>query len=234
MVGLAQFIPLFFLTLTAGETADRHDRKLIMAAPSASTSVSAGVLGPAGLVGLTRLWPIFAIAVLFGASRAFLSPASSAMGPMLVPRPLLPRAIAWNSLSWQSGSIIGPALGGLLLRHSPAAGLRDLGVLFLVGGLCPDDPQVDQARVVQPGSRWTLIKEGLVYVLEQQDRVRLDLAGPVRRAAGRGHGPAAGVRPRRAAHRPEGFRPPARRPGRRRDPGGDLSWPATRSAATRA
>src|SRR6478752_8567898 len=27
MVGLAQFIPLFFLTLTAGETADRHDRK---------------------------------------------------------------------------------------------------------------------------------------------------------------------------------------------------------------
>ncbi len=27
MVGLAQFIPLFFLTLTAGETADRHDRQ---------------------------------------------------------------------------------------------------------------------------------------------------------------------------------------------------------------
>ncbi len=29
MIGLAQFLPLFALTLIAGETADRHDRRLI-------------------------------------------------------------------------------------------------------------------------------------------------------------------------------------------------------------
>src|SRR5271156_2586510 len=29
MVGLAQFLPLFALSLTAGETADRHDRRAI-------------------------------------------------------------------------------------------------------------------------------------------------------------------------------------------------------------
>src|SRR6185436_18946374 len=83
-------------------------------------AISASVLMILALMGSHQLWPIFAISVMFGASRAFLSPASSAMGPMLVPRPLLPRAIAWNSLSWQTGSIMGPALGGLLLIHSPA------------------------------------------------------------------------------------------------------------------
>src|SRR3954468_19568594 len=30
MIGLAQFLPLFALTLIAGDTADRHDRRLIM------------------------------------------------------------------------------------------------------------------------------------------------------------------------------------------------------------
>jgi MFS family permease len=163
MVGLAQFIPLFFLVLTAGETADRHDRKRIMMIAIAVDILCAGVLGFLAFSGHTALWPIFAIAVLFGASRAFLSPASSAMGPMLVPRPLLPRAIAWNSLSWQSGSIIGPALGGLLCGISPATAFGASAGLFLAGGLLLLGIRQTTKPVAQPGSRWTLIKEGLIY-----------------------------------------------------------------------
>jgi MFS family permease len=165
MIGLAQFLPLFLLTLIAGETADRRTRKLIMAATLGLDAVSAGVLLGLALLGSHQLWPIFAISVLFGASRAFLSPASSAMGPMLVPRPLLPRAIAWNSLSWQSGSIMGPALGGLLLIHLAGHGLRDLvrpvswwPPLMALGIRQSTKPET------QPGSRVELIKEGLAYV----------------------------------------------------------------------
>ena len=163
MVGLAQFIPLFFLTLTAGETADRHDRKMIMTAAIGVDIVCAGALGLLAWSGHTALWPIFAIAVLFGAGRAFLSPASSAMGPMLVPRPLLPRAIAWNSLSWQSASIIGPALGGLLCAVSAATAFGASVVLFLVGALLLLGIKAKTKPITQPGSRWALIKEGLVY-----------------------------------------------------------------------
>lgn len=164
MIGLAQFLPLFLLTLIAGETADRRTRKLIVAATLALDAVSAGVLLTLALLGSHHLWPIFAVSVVFGASRAFLSPASSAMGPMLVPRPLLPRAIAWNSLSWQAGSIVGPALGGLLLIHSPAmafgASLALYGVAALLALMIrhPTKPET------QPGSRMELIKEGLSYV----------------------------------------------------------------------
>jgi MFS family permease len=164
MIGLAQFLPLFLLTLIAGETADRRTRKLIVATTLALDAVSAAVLLTLALMGSHQLWPIFAISVLFGASRAFLSPASSAMGPMLVPRSLLPRAIAWNSLAWQSASIAGPALGGLLLIHSPAAAFGTSFGLYLSAALLALAIRKSTKPETQPGSRVELIKEGLAYV----------------------------------------------------------------------
>jgi len=164
MIGLAQFLPLLLLTLIAGETADRRTRKLIVAVTLGLDAISAGALLALALTGSKHLWPIFAISVAFGASRAFLSPASSAMGPMLVPRELLPRAIAWNSLSWQSGSIIGPAIGGLLLIHSPALAFGGALVLYICAALMALTIRTHTRPETQPGSRLELIKEGLVYV----------------------------------------------------------------------
>ena len=164
MIGLAQFAPLFLLTLVAGENADRRTRKLIVAATLCLDAISASVLLVLALMGSHALWPIFAVSVMFGASRAFLSPASSAMGPMLVPRPLLPRAIAWNSLSWQGGSILGPALGGLLLIHSPALAFGTALVLYLCAALLALAIRTNTKPETQPGSRVELIKEGLAYV----------------------------------------------------------------------
>ena len=164
MIGLAQFLPLFLLTLVAGETADRRTRKLIVAVTLGLDAISAGVLLALALAGSDQLWPIFAVSVAFGASRAFLSPASSAMGPMLVPRPLLPRAIAWNSLSWQSGSILGPALGGLLLIRSPALAFGASLGLYLVAALLALAIRRDTKPETQAGSRVEMFKEGLAYV----------------------------------------------------------------------
>lgn len=164
MIGLAQFLPLFILTLTAGEMADRHDRRLISSLCLAFEVLTAGSLAFLAFTGVKAIWPIYVIAVAFGASRAFLSPSNTALGPMLVPRELLPRAIAWNSLAWQSASIIGPALGGLLCAISPVLSfcvsmglyVAAAAALFLIRG--ETRPQV------QPGSRWALVKEGIGYV----------------------------------------------------------------------
>ncbi len=164
MIGLAQFLPLLALTLIAGETADRRTRKLIVAVSLAVDAVSASVLLFLALTGSHALWPVFAVSVLFGASRAFLSPASSALGPMLAPRPLLPRAIAWNSLAWQSASIIGPAVGGLLLIHSPALAFGASLALYLIAAVMALMIRQNTKPETQPGSRLELIKEGLSYV----------------------------------------------------------------------
>src|SRR5665213_1797635 len=65
MIGLAQFLPLFALTLTAGETADRHDRRLISSLCMLFEVVTAGALAALALTGVKAIWPIYLIAVTF-------------------------------------------------------------------------------------------------------------------------------------------------------------------------
>src|SRR5690606_15024286 len=93
MIGLAQFLPLFALTLTAGETADRHDRRVILIACVGLEFLTVAALASRGIWAADSLWPIFVAAALFGCARAFYGPAGSATAPMLVPIELLPRAI---------------------------------------------------------------------------------------------------------------------------------------------
>jgi MFS family permease len=164
MIGLAQFLPVAFLTLTAGEVADRHDRRIIGALAMIGEAVTVSILLVLAVVGLKAVWPIYGAAIIFGCCRAFLGPASSALGPMLVPRELLPKAIAWNSLAWQTGSIAGPVVGGLLIAISPVASYGTSLVLYLLSAALLFAIRHPTKPVVQPGSRWMLVKEGLAYV----------------------------------------------------------------------
>ncbi|MCZ7594501.1 MAG: MFS transporter [Hyphomicrobium sp.] len=134
MIGLVQFVPMFAFVLLAGETADRYDRrKILIACSLLQVACSAGL---AALAGMERpsLVGIFAIAALFGVGRAFTMPASASLGPMLVPRDILPRAIGWNTLAMQAGMVLGPWLGGVLCAISRS------GRVWHVGGIVPLRP----------------------------------------------------------------------------------------------
>ncbi|MGZ3313836.1 MAG: MFS transporter [Caulobacteraceae bacterium] len=168
MIGLAQFLPMFVLALIAGQVADRHDRRLIMISCMVVELASAGALCALAYGGSTALWPIYMIAVAFGAGRAFYQPASSALGPTLVPRRLLPRAIAMNSLSWQLASVIGPAIGGLLVAGSATLAFGGAGVLFGLSILllcCFASPKQSWK---EGASRLEQIREGLNYLLSNR------------------------------------------------------------------
>jgi MFS family permease len=164
MIGLAQFIAVLGCTLNAGEAADRLDRKKIMMAAMTIEVISAGVLAWLAWLGHPHLWPIFTVALFFGAARAFYSPASGAMGPMLVPREILPRAVAFNSLAWQGGSIVGPAIGGLLCAISPTVAFATSAALYVICILVLSGIRQNTKPVTQAGSRMALVREGLAYV----------------------------------------------------------------------
>jgi MFS family permease len=156
---------VFLLALPAGETADRHDRKWVLGICYAAETLTAVALAAATFMHMVTIPLLLVISAAFGASRAFMGPSSTALGPMLVPKGLLPRAIAWNSLAWQGGSIIGPAIGGALLaRYGSGVSYSATTALYLVAGLCIISIRGNTKPVVQPGSRWALMKEGLAYV----------------------------------------------------------------------
>src|SRR5690606_26069731 len=92
MIGLLQFIPMFLLTLVAGEIADRYDRRKIAAVTLLVEVICVGALAVHALDPEPDLLPIFILAPIFGAARTFFQPAIWALVPMLVPREELPRA----------------------------------------------------------------------------------------------------------------------------------------------
>ena len=168
MIGLAQFLPLFALSLVAGDTADRHDRRSIVMVCLVAEIVCVGALAALSVTGAAAFWPILALAVVFGAARAFFNPASTALAPTLVPPALLPRAIAWNSLSWQGASIAGPALGGLLCAISPTASYLAVAGLYAAAIAALMFVRAKTVQVRHTASRIALMKEGLAYVWRQK------------------------------------------------------------------
>jgi MFS family permease len=164
MIGLVQFVPMLALVLLAGETADRYDRRKILLACctlqvicSASLAIIAGMAEPS-------LYAIFAMAALFGVGRAFTMPASASLGPMLVPREILPRAIGWNTLAMQTGMVIGPWLGGVLCAVSVPAAYGTAAVLYVVAGIAVTFIAANTKPDHKGGGRLQLIAEGLAYV----------------------------------------------------------------------
>ena len=121
LIGLVQFFPLFVLTLVTGWTADRVDRRWIARAAVALEFGCAIALGWLAWTHSTTLIDLYIVAALLGVGRAFAGPALGALAPNLVPREILPRAIALSSMSWQTGAVLGPALGGYLYAFAPYA-----------------------------------------------------------------------------------------------------------------
>lgn len=163
MVGLAQFLPLFALTLWAGALADRQSRRgIVMAALVVEILCVLGLVAVA-LEPEPAFTHIFAIAAVFGAARAFLAPAASALVPMLVPRVDMPRAISLKSISWQAAVIIGPWAGGVLVAFSTATAYATSALLYTLGLAILLMMRAKTTPERQPGSPWQQIKEGLAY-----------------------------------------------------------------------
>ena len=120
IIGLLQFVPLFLLTPFAGLAADRFDRKSVARLTVVLQALCAAALGWATLAEAMNLPILFGIAVVLGIARAFAGPALSALAPNLVPKTVLPNAIALSSIAWQTGMIVGPAIGGYLYVVDPA------------------------------------------------------------------------------------------------------------------
>ena len=112
LVGLAQFLPAAALSIFAGHTADRFDRRKILVACNVGYGVLALVLAAYARAGHTNVWPIYGVLALLGAARAFAGPAGQALLPDVVPTAELKVAVAWASSIWQLAMIIGPAISG--------------------------------------------------------------------------------------------------------------------------
>ncbi|MGI8704285.1 MAG: MFS transporter [Sphingomicrobium sp.] len=132
LIGLFQFLPLFFLTPLVGWVADHVDRRNVARATVGLQTLCAAALSAFTWMETVTLPILFTVAVLLGVARAFHGPALSALAPNLVPKAVLPNAIALSSIAWQSGMIIGPAIGGYAYAWFPPAAYLASTILFVI------------------------------------------------------------------------------------------------------
>jgi MFS family permease len=180
LVGLAQFVPLLLLSLFGGQAADRFNRRLIvLTGVTLKTALAMALVAFSGLDPDLTVTAILGVAAATGMLNAFLPAASQAMVSNLVPREELPQAIALMSVSFQGASIIGPAVGGLLLLSGTATtywAAAAMFVLALVLVLATPAPPQDTA---QSGRTFAMIRDGLIYVRDNKivlGALSLDLA----------------------------------------------------------
>lgn len=135
LVGLAQFIPMIILTLPAGHSIDRYDRRrIVIACQILEMLVTASL---AVLCGFRLLDQgiLLCLVFLVGAARSFEAPGQQALLPTILPKEIFPSAIAWNASATQVAFVVGPALGGLLYTINPTAAFAGAAFLYLLSAI---------------------------------------------------------------------------------------------------
>ena len=139
-VGLVQFLPGVLLSIPAGHTADRFDRRRVLITCYVCYAICSILLFLQARIHAASVLPIFAVLLLIGITRAFSGPASQSLVPQLVPEEHFGNAVAWGASIFQIATVLGPALGGLIYgwahgAHSvygTAAALYAAGFIFLL------------------------------------------------------------------------------------------------------
>ncbi|HUR32697.1 MAG TPA: MFS transporter [Vicinamibacterales bacterium] len=121
VVGLVRVAPVVVFSMVSGVVADAMDRKRVLLITQSLAGCVALALAVLTWRGSTALWPIYALSAAGAAVGAFDLPARQALIPALVPREHLPNAINLNSLLFQTASVLGPAMAGLVIAEAGVA-----------------------------------------------------------------------------------------------------------------
>ncbi|MGE5364902.1 MAG: MFS transporter [Bacteroidota bacterium] len=175
LIGLAEAIPFFLVALYAGHAADSFSRKKIILISSCvyflcsllllgNTMVLSPVLQSYGAM------PVYCIIFITGIARGFFFPAQSAFSAQLIPKELFGNASTWNSVTWHTAAVSGPAIGGLIVGFYGFASAYMVVsfftfLAFIFYALVKSRPLPEKSR---EENIWESLTAGLKFVFSNQ------------------------------------------------------------------
>jgi MFS family permease len=174
LIGLAEAIPAIGIALYGGYVADKSNKKYLLIKVVGLILLSSSVLFVVTLPSVTlQLGQKLLITIIYlmifvnGIARGFYAPTAFSIMAMIIPREHYPNSSTWNSSVWQTASILGPAVGGLLygfagINHSFFFILICLIISFVATFFLKSRP----ATYVRMNSMLQSLSEGLKFVFK--------------------------------------------------------------------
>ena len=167
MVGMVRILPIITFSIVSGVVADALDRRRLMLVTQTGMALSALALAALEFSGSRLLWPVYVLAAISAAFGTFDGPARQSLTATLVPRDELPNAIGLMTTMFQVASVLGPAVGGLVIASAGVAWCYATNaasfLCVIVAVLAMRDVPVaaahERARV-----SWAAAREGLAFV----------------------------------------------------------------------
>lgn len=172
LIGLAEVIPFFCVAPFSGHLVDHLPRRKLGAAACGLLAANAAVLAvlASERMHLQGLWPIYLAIAIGGVGRSFLGPVHNALFARVLKRDQFVRGASLGSIVFQTGLVLGPALGGVLvgaagksMAYGVAAGFALAAVAALLAM-----PVTEPAQQLQRGPVFASIAEGLRFVFGHQ------------------------------------------------------------------
>ncbi|MGW1346625.1 MFS transporter [Kribbella sp. NPDC002412] len=110
-----QFLPTLLLGLYGGVIADRFPKRKVLLVTQTTMGTGAAVLAVLAFTGSVQVWQVYLMALFLGLATAVDNPTRQSFVPELVGKERVRNAISMVSSTFQLGSMVGPALGGVLL-----------------------------------------------------------------------------------------------------------------------
>ena len=164
-----QLVPILAFALAAGTLADATDRRRLLLLTQTGLLLCSAALVGLAIIGNPSLPALFAVAFVAAGLSAVDQPARSSAVPRLVPAERLPSALALNQLNYQLASIVGPAIGGIVIATVGLVGaylvdVASFAAAFLA--LLAMRPLPPLGQTMRPGL--TAIREGLDFALRRR------------------------------------------------------------------
>lgn len=138
LIGLIRFIPILLFSLIGGSVADVHNRKKILYITQCILALFAFILAITTYMHTIGPSIIFAITLGSAIVVSFDLPAMQSFVPSLVDRKHLANAMSFNSIMFQTATIAGPALAGIMIGHlglAPIYFINGISFFLVIIGL---------------------------------------------------------------------------------------------------
>lgn len=170
LIGVAEFVPMFFLAFVGGALADAVDRRKILRLTEIGLILTTLILLVNALLPNPQIWVIFVAVGIHAGLAGLQRPSFEALIPKIVPLEQMSAVAALNNLRAEFGFIVSPIVGGFIIAKYGASlayfidfltFLASMAAVWLIRSIPPP------ANADRPN--FQSIKKGFKYAVSRQE-----------------------------------------------------------------